>query len=447
MARTVGQVSINLDARTAQFMLDMEKANGKVVEFKNKVTEAGSHGVSSVQATSAALRVLEGGLNNNLRAAERFLANVLGLGPALQALFPLAGGLAFLGILGKVTEEAKKFYESLKYAQQVTDIGFRKEVESMELMNAQLAVNIDNINREIAKLEGTHTNSLKEMIDAANLSAVKLNAELDQTATKIGNLLREHAPGFQRQFLGGETSTFNAQLLLGGPNKEGGEIDTGLTAINQKYAGQIQSARTLAEVSEVMRQKQAEQLTFLDKELTTVNRLWKEQKDAVEQARQAQIEWSQGVGDTPPAQTPKNEALIKDYQLIIDYINRQKDAIRLTNEEFDRGNRLRQDQDKKRDSREEGPFERRRTELEAQIKGLAAEIGTVGESEEAQALSKAFLRAGEAVAAINSRLRQMSPNLKLSDDQAQELLNDFEDAAGLEINSDGRSGSMKRLRR
>src|ERR1035441_3389508 len=41
---------------------------------------------------------MEGTWTNNLRASERFLANVLGLGPILQKAFPIIGGLDFVGM-------------------------------------------------------------------------------------------------------------------------------------------------------------------------------------------------------------------------------------------------------------------------------------------------------------------------------------------------------------
>ncbi|HET9304876.1 MAG TPA: hypothetical protein VFO46_02505 [Candidatus Sulfotelmatobacter sp.] len=81
------------------------------------------HQVSEIQATSGALRVLEG--SGALRAAERFVATTLGIGGALQAIFPIVGAIAFgeaifragehlgkmLGLWGEVSEEVKKAAE------------------------------------------------------------------------------------------------------------------------------------------------------------------------------------------------------------------------------------------------------------------------------------------------------------------------------------------------
>lgn len=77
----------------------------KEAEGHEAVAQAAGHSVGQTAAASAAIRTLEGGMNNNIRAAERFLSTTLGLGPALQAIFPIAGGIAFLGLIGRMAEK------------------------------------------------------------------------------------------------------------------------------------------------------------------------------------------------------------------------------------------------------------------------------------------------------------------------------------------------------
>lgn len=88
-------------------------------------TEASSaalgHQVSQIQATSGALRTLSG--EGGIRAAERFIASIPGVGAALQGAFPLIGILALIELIdratahfGKTSEAAKEFAESLKQA-------------------------------------------------------------------------------------------------------------------------------------------------------------------------------------------------------------------------------------------------------------------------------------------------------------------------------------------
>jgi hypothetical protein len=76
------------------------------------VNAATEHSIPQTAAASAAIRTLEGGMNNNVRAAERFLSTTLGLGPVLQALFPIAGGLAFMEIIGRMGEKVMELAQN-----------------------------------------------------------------------------------------------------------------------------------------------------------------------------------------------------------------------------------------------------------------------------------------------------------------------------------------------
>jgi hypothetical protein len=72
---------------------------------------AASHTVPQMGAASGALRELSGNFDHNIRAAERFLATTLGLGPILQAAFPVVGALAMAGVLFDLGEKVAKFSE------------------------------------------------------------------------------------------------------------------------------------------------------------------------------------------------------------------------------------------------------------------------------------------------------------------------------------------------
>jgi hypothetical protein len=81
--------------------------------------------VPEVAAASGALRTLEGAMP--IRAAERFLTSVLGLGPALQAVFPLVGAAAFGEILGQMANKLIDLYEKW-------DPVLRAQRESLEIL-------------------------------------------------------------------------------------------------------------------------------------------------------------------------------------------------------------------------------------------------------------------------------------------------------------------------
>lgn len=66
--------------------------------------------VSDVIATAGVLSVLEGRMNQ--RSIEQFTTKVLGLGSAFQFLFPIAGAIAGIEMLGQIAEKIYNIYEA-----------------------------------------------------------------------------------------------------------------------------------------------------------------------------------------------------------------------------------------------------------------------------------------------------------------------------------------------
>lgn len=77
-----------------------------------------AHGVSQIQATSGAIRVLEG--NGAMRAVERFLTMIPGVGAALQVAFPLIGAIALVEMLGRVIGKVNELSEAEKHLAEAT---------------------------------------------------------------------------------------------------------------------------------------------------------------------------------------------------------------------------------------------------------------------------------------------------------------------------------------
>lgn len=171
------------------------------------IGEMGSHGVTGIQATSAALRTLEGGITNNLRAAERFLATTLGLGEHLKDIFPIVGGIAFGGVLLQLGEHAGKLYEKYKTLQEVQSklaAGFEAINLPLEQTNAELQVSNDKLDNEIAKLTGHPQNGLKLALDEAIVSSDKLSDSLAKTFAAAERALtaKDSSVGFFGHILG-----------------------------------------------------------------------------------------------------------------------------------------------------------------------------------------------------------------------------------------------------
>ena len=147
---TVGRLRIDLDASTAEFQAAMDTANAKMKAFGNQASqstqhlkELGTHGVTGVQATSASLRVLEGNIQNNLRAAENFLAKTLGLGEALKAAFPIVGAIALGGVISELLKKAVDLYEGfqrLREAPERITEEFQGMTAPIRIANDELAV-------------------------------------------------------------------------------------------------------------------------------------------------------------------------------------------------------------------------------------------------------------------------------------------------------------------
>ena len=93
-------------------------------------------------------------MTNNLRAAERFVANILGLGPALKTVFPLVGGIALAGLLTELSEKAYNFYKSIRDAGEKAEGAFRGIIQPICESNDELRVANDRLANDIAKLEG-----------------------------------------------------------------------------------------------------------------------------------------------------------------------------------------------------------------------------------------------------------------------------------------------------
>lgn len=78
-------------------------------ENVGKLTRAMEGSIPKTAAASAAIRVMEGNLGNNVRAAERFIGTIPGLSGLLQTAFPALGAIALLGVVGELIGRFSKF--------------------------------------------------------------------------------------------------------------------------------------------------------------------------------------------------------------------------------------------------------------------------------------------------------------------------------------------------
>ena len=90
----------------------LTSASEATARAQRAVGGAAQHGVSQMQAASAAIRVFEGGMTGSVRAAERFLSTIPGVGKALQVAFPVVGALALAGVLAQIVGRVYEVVQS-----------------------------------------------------------------------------------------------------------------------------------------------------------------------------------------------------------------------------------------------------------------------------------------------------------------------------------------------
>jgi len=101
--------------------------------------------ISERAAASASIRILEGNLQGSTRAAGAFLATTLGLGPALQAAFPIIGAIALIEVLGRIPEAFYKMQDALA--------GWDKDSEKAFTRNIAEADHLDQVYERLAGQE------------------------------------------------------------------------------------------------------------------------------------------------------------------------------------------------------------------------------------------------------------------------------------------------------
>ena len=207
MSEAAGKVKIILTADAATYSAALKSAQAQLNQFARS-SKAAAHGtVAPWQASSAALRVLEGNMTNNIRAAERFIATIPGLRTALVAAFPAVGAIALLGVFTRMSEEVVKFIENARKMPDAISRGFREVNASSILANDELRKTNDELGNQIAKLEGRHQNQLAVEIDEARIAADKLAASLEKDNQQTAQLLEKNHVGPLQSLVSGQYAT------------------------------------------------------------------------------------------------------------------------------------------------------------------------------------------------------------------------------------------------
>jgi hypothetical protein len=130
-------------------------ATNALKNAQQQLAPAVQHTISDMTATSGVLRTFEGGAHGSIRAAERFIATTLGLGSAMQALFPIFGAISLIEVFGRMGKEAYELFQNV--------------------------VNLKKVNEELDNLDLKLANDSKHLEDALERQRIKF-IELTQGA-------------------------------------------------------------------------------------------------------------------------------------------------------------------------------------------------------------------------------------------------------------------------
>ena len=214
----VGEVTVRLNLNKDGYSAGMTEARRQAQQTVKTIEGMGHSTVTQMQASSASIRVLEGGMTGNIRAAERFISTIPGVGKALQAAFPVVGAIAFAGVIARIGEEAATAIRKVEQAEQNVGNSFRSLNLSAQGANDALAVTNDRLENEIAKLQGKPQNNLALAIDEARVAADKMAESLDRDNQKIKELLSQNAVPWWAGFLG-KAGTSNVSDTLNAQNQ------------------------------------------------------------------------------------------------------------------------------------------------------------------------------------------------------------------------------------
>src|ERR1700674_3245734 len=166
---------------------------GESVIAEDALASATRSGISERMAASASLRVLEGNLQGSSRAAGAFLASTLGLGPALQAAFPVIGALALFGILEQI---GTKIGEMIDKPEKIR-LEWEKVGSSMIDENDRLAKSYDHVLVKVTELESGKLAGLDEQIKLLAIDTSSLGGTLEHFADSISKVVKEEGPWYE----------------------------------------------------------------------------------------------------------------------------------------------------------------------------------------------------------------------------------------------------------
>ncbi len=160
--------------------------------FQRVTQEMGPKIVAPWMASSAAVRVMEGNITNNIRAAERFIAQSSVMSGVLQKAFPVIGGVALLGIFGHLIEKVNEFNKRVSAIPEALRAGFEAINDKLEMSNDALQTTLDKKRELFAPSTG---NALQVKLDEAKEASDRLVQSLVSANKEYESLVRKQSVG------------------------------------------------------------------------------------------------------------------------------------------------------------------------------------------------------------------------------------------------------------
>lgn len=261
-ASAIGQMNIVLSANAASFSAGIDQAQRQLDKLAGRARQAGHATVSSVQASSAAIRVLEGGMTGNIRAAERFIAIIPGLGRALQVAFPVVGAIALGGVLLKIGKDVADFIEKARAMPDKIGDGFNRLNLSARAANDELEKTNINLQNQILKLEGRPQNGIAEALIDARIAADKLAESLQSDADKMDELLSKNHISGLAGLVTGRAGTASTESSISAWNEAIRQL--AYQRSDALHAGTPQGAQRAAELLQEIASKRQQAMAWAD---------------------------------------------------------------------------------------------------------------------------------------------------------------------------------------
>src|SRR5690348_14331802 len=103
------KVKVQFTVDSTGYTAAVNKAKAQIIDFGQASKRVHHTMITDVQATSGALRLIDGGIQNNIRSAERWLSSIKGVGPALQLIYPGVGMIATVALIARGVGELTEF--------------------------------------------------------------------------------------------------------------------------------------------------------------------------------------------------------------------------------------------------------------------------------------------------------------------------------------------------